>query len=185
MIKYFCDRCGRESRLPIILPIYVHDGKGIVIMQIDEKLICEDCAKQLAEIKDELVKNHYLQDFLQMTDEDIELLRYTFNVGDKVITSDGRTGTIRSICHCDGCKERGFYEPEVDFGYYMDYIMVSDKEDNFKSYYQIGDRVFGNLNEEPVIKELEEIGERYNKLVKQQGMIHLLRYKKGYNNDCR
>ena len=33
-----------------------------------------------------------------------------------------------------------------------------------------------------VIKELEEIGERYNKLVKQQGMIHLLRYHKENNN---
>ena len=182
MIKYFCDRCGNESKIRITLPLYIHDGKGNVIEQVGEKDICEDCAKMLAEIDDVLTKKHYRQDFLLMSDEDIELLRYTFKIGDKVITADGRTGTITDICNCDRCKERGFYEPTVTFSDYREYISISDKNDDFKSYYSIGDRVFGNLNEESVVKELEEIGERYNKLVKQQGMIHLLRYKKENNN---
>ena len=186
MIKYFCDRvgCGKEIKeKATLIPIYAYDGKGIKIMQFGCKHICEDCAKKLEEIKDNLSSKHYEQDFLQMTDEDIELLRYTFKAGDKVIAADGRTGTITSICKCNSCINRGFYEPEVDFGDYTDYIMISDKEDGFKSYYQIGDKVFGNLNEESVIKELEEMGERYNKLVKQQGMIHLLRYRKENNNE--
>ena len=180
MIKYFCDRCGKESKgTTYCMNVYAYDGLGCLISYICDKHLCEECTEKLVAIKDQL---KHEQDILDMTDEDIELLRYTFKVGDKVITDDGRTGTIISICDCDRCKKRGFYEPEVDFGDYTDYIMISDKEDGFKSYYQIGDRVFGNLDEEPVIKELEEIGERYNKLIKQQGMIHLLRYKKEYNN---
>lgn len=185
MIKYFCDRvgCGKEiTDKATLIPIYAYDGKGIKIIQFGYKHICEDCAKKLEEIKTTLLSNHYEQDFLQMTDEDIELLHNTFKIGDKVITADGRTGTITDICTCDRCKERGFYEPTVDFGDYTDYIMTSDKNDDFKSYYKIGDRVFGNINEESVNKELEEIGERYNKLVKQQSIINLLKAQKENNN---
>ena len=185
MIKYFCDRCGKETRIAITMPVYVHDGKGNVINQIDSKDICEDCAKKLVEVKDELVKKHYLQDFLLMSDEDIELFRYVFKVGDKVIASDGLTGIVKEVCTCSECKRRGFYELTVEMeDGSVDYVMVTDKKRGFDAYYSIGDRVFGNLDEKPVVKELEEIGERYNKLIKQQGMIHLLRYKKENNNDC-
>ena len=185
MIKYFCDRvgCGKEIKDEVALvPIYAYDGKGNKIMFFENKHICEDCAKKLEEIKDVLVRKHYEQDFLQMSDKDIELICNAFKVGDKVITADGRTGTITDICTCDRCKERGFYEPTVNFGDYTDYIMTSDKNDGFKSYYKIGDRVFGNINEESVNKELEEIGERYNKLVKQQSIINLLKAQKENNN---
>jgi hypothetical protein len=184
MIKYFCDRCGKETKIAITVPIYIHDGRGAVIDQIDSKDICEDCAKKLAEIKDELTKKHYLQDFLLMSDEDVELLRYTFKPGDKVIASDGRTGKIRDICTCDKCKERGFYEANIDYDdETTDWLMISDKKNGFKSYYSIGDRVFGNLDEESVSKELEEIGERYNKLVKQQSVIYYLKTKKESTNE--
>ena len=181
MIKYFCDRCGKESKgTTYCMNVYAYDGLGYLISYICDKHLCEECTEKLMAIKDQL---KHEQDILDMTDADIELLCYTFKVGDKVITDDGRTGTITSICDCERCKSRGFYEPTVDFGDYTDYIMISDKEGGFKSYYQIGDRVFGNLNEESVIKELEEIGRRYNQLVKQQGMIHLLRYKKENTNE--
>lgn len=182
MIKYFCDRCGKEMDKGRQMYTGVYDALGVLVTYIGTpKHLCEECSEKLNAIKDQL---DHEEDIFDMTDEDIELLRYTFKVGDKVITDDGRTGTITSICNCERCKKRGFYEPEVDFGDYTDYIMISDKKDGFKSYYQIGDQVFGNIDEEPVIKELEEIGERYNKLIKQQGMIHLLRYKRENNNDC-
>ena len=159
MIKYFCDRCGKEIKGNVNESINTMEGvaRGKVVATWESvEHICDEC---------------------EQAD-----LTCGFKIGDKVITDDGRTGTITSICNCEYCKKRGFYEPEVDFCDYTDYIMISDKEDGFKSYYQIGDRVFGNLDEEPVIKGLEEIGKRYNQLVKQQGMIHLLRYKKENNN---
>ena len=142
MIKYFCDRvgCGKEIKEnATIIPIYAYDGKGVKVIQFGDKYICEDCAKKLEEIKDNLLSKHYEQDFLQMTDENVELLRYTFKVGDKVITDDGRTGTIRSICYCDRCKERGFYEPKVQMDIGVDQIWITDtdKENGFRSFYQI------------------------------------------------
>ena len=103
-----------------------------------------------------------------------------FKVGDKVITDDGRVGVIESICDCESCKKRGFYEQEVDFGDYTDYIMISDKEDGFKSYYQIGDHVFGNLDEESVQKEMMNHFTQMAKLQKQCEIIQKL--KNEYSN---
>ena len=36
-----------------------------------------------------------------------------FHEGDYVENSDGKIGYISSICHCDECKKRGFFEPNV------------------------------------------------------------------------
>ena len=180
MIKYFCDRCGKETKHGIKC---IRDGKDLIHM-------CYDCHSLLVSIKDkiDIHKTSDVEKFCNMSDEDIELLRYTFKVGDKVITDDGRTGTITSICDCERCKKRGFYEPEVDFGEYTDYIMISDKEDGFKSYYQIGNRVFGNLDEESVNKELDECEKRQWQLLKQWSEIHKLKMihqhqKKENNNE--
>lgn len=157
MIKYFCDRCGKEIKGKVheitdTTEAIVYHTREVIATWKNVEHICDECNQ-----KD---------------------LTCGFKVGDKVITADGRTGTITDLCTCDRCKERGFYEPTVDFGDYTDYIMTSDKNDGFKSYYQIGDRVFGNINEESVNKELEEIGERHNKLVKQQSVIYYLKTKK-------
>ena len=183
MIKYFCDRCGKETKnnAKVVQKEVARGGRfNSVMFVFDSGILCEKCAEKFDAIKDKL---KHEEDIFNMTEAEILLLRCSFKSGDKVITADGRTGTITSICKCDSCAKRGFYEPTIkmDDGS-TEYIMISDKEDGFKSYYQIGDGVFGNLDEESVIKELEEIGERYNKLIKQQGMIHLLRYKKEYNN---
>jgi hypothetical protein len=73
--------------------------------------------------------------------------KYIFHVGDEVITKHGRVGKITSICTCERCEERGFYEPTVDFGDgYYNYITHWDEEDEFSHYYKIGDYVFGNLD---------------------------------------
>lgn len=177
MIKYFCDRCGKETKIAITVPIYVHDGKGAVIKQINSKNICEDCAKKLYEIKDELVKKHYLQDFLLMSDEDIELLRYTFKVGDKVIADDGRTGTIVDICTCDRCKERGSYEPTVEMNIGVRQIEITDmdKENGFSSFYQIGDRVFGNVDNEASEYILQRIEELEHELTEYEEQLKVVR----------
>lgn len=73
--------------------------------------------------------------------------KYIFHVGDEVITVHGRVGKIASICTCERCEERGFYEPTVDFGdEYYNYITHWDEEDEFSHYYKIGDYIFGNLD---------------------------------------
>ena len=88
-----------------------------------------------------------------------------FKIGDDVITSTGEIGRIVGICTCDLCKRRGFYEPRVEFiigG--ARYISNNDKKDNFRSYYKIGDKIFGNIDEDGIIKDEDEIKEQINKL---------------------
>ena len=38
-----------------------------------------------------------------------------FREGDFVENSDGKIGYISSICHCDECKKRGFFEPTITY----------------------------------------------------------------------
>ena len=86
--------------------------------------------------------------------------KYTFRVGDEVITDDGRVGKIATICKCDRCETRGFYELSVDFGTgYNNYITHWDYEDGFSGYYKIGDYVFGNLDLETVENHISKIEE--------------------------
>ena len=169
MIKYFCDRCGKEiEKKATLIPIYAYDGNGVKLMQFGNKHICEECVKKLEEIRDSLLSKHYEQDFLQMTDEDIELLRYTFKVGDQVITSTGQVGKITNICTCERCRERGFYEPivKMDNGETED-ITISDKKNGFKYYYSIGDRVFGNIDEESVLEDIATTKSKIKQLQKE------------------
>lgn len=103
-----------------------------------------------------------------------EELTCGFKVGDEVITSDGCVGTITDICTCKSCKERGFYEPEIEMKigpqiYMTDYA----KKNGFDDYYKIGDKVFGNINDrhllgrmESLKEEMSEIGARLNVIKK-------------------
>ena len=181
MIKYFCDRCGKEMEKGRQMYTGAYDRHGAMIMLYDNpKHLCEECSEKLDAIKDKL---EHEEDIFDMTNEEIMLLRNSFKVGDKVITSDGRMGQITDTCTCDRCKERGFYESTITFDDGdTDYIMISDKHNKFKSYYQIGSHIFGNINEESINKELEEIGERYNKFIKQQSIINFLKDKKDNDN---
>ena len=161
MIKYFCDRCGKEitgkvneytDTTEVINP---HTQKVVATWKSVEH-ICDECEQKE--------------------------LPCGFKVGDIVVTSDGRTGAIRSICYCDRCKERGFYEPkvEMDDGN-TEYIMISDKDDGFKSYYKIGDRVFGNLDDESVNKEIKECQKKLMQLYDQRYIIEKLKQRKESN----
>ena len=89
-----------------------------------------------------------------------------FKVGDEVLTSTGQVGRITDICTCDKCKERGFYEPkvEVEIGSGVIYITDNDKRVNFRSFYKIGDQVFGNIDEEDLLYDIESTKEQVKKL---------------------
>ena len=142
MIKYFCDRCGKETG-------------GLHI--------CDDC-----EYKE---------------------LTCGFKVGDQVITSTGEIGYIDWICTCDNCKERGFYEPhvEVEIGVDSIYITDNDKMRGFRSFYKIGDRVFGNIDEDSLDYSIQskqsQICELQEDLVQLNAQLDVIKKIKENNNE--
>lgn len=157
MIKYFCDRCGKEIKGNVnetteTTEAFSYVSGKVVATWKNITHLCDEC-----EYKD---------------------LTCGFKIGDKVITNDGRTGVISEICTCETCKQRGFYEPTVtmDDGT-SEYIMISDKNNGFKSYYSIGNKVFGNLDEKSVSKEIDECEDRLLTLYAQLGIITELKSK--------
>lgn len=155
-VKYFCDKCGNEiEKNGVAILINVYDGLGSVLLsEIGRKFLCEECAEKFNMVKDRL---EHAEDFFDMTDEDIALMEYDFKVGDTVITSTGEVGIIKSICDCNGCKARGFYEPSVKTinGDYTIWITDTDKSNGFASFYQIGKYKFGNIDKESVERNIE------------------------------
>lgn len=183
MIKYFCDRCGKETKrnAMVVQKEVARGGKfDSVLFVFDNGILCEKCAEKFDSIKDKLKRK---EDIFNMTEEEIRLLRCSFKVGDKVITADGRTGTITSICDCDRCKNRGFYEPKVEMNIGVDQIWITDtdKENGFISFYQIGDRVFGNVDTEASKYVRERIIELKHEVINYESQLDML--KKLENND--
>lgn len=75
---------------------------------------------------------------------------YEFRVGDEVETVDGMSGKIVSICHCERCAERGFFEPKWETldGKYSDYITVNQANRGFPYYRRIGKYVWNHDTDE-------------------------------------
>lgn len=174
MIKFFCDKCGKEVKVvhSHIETEDAYDGYGNKIISFDTARcdLCNECNEKFHKL------DRSIADFMALTDKEIGLLLNTFKVGDKVITADGLDGIITHVCTCAECKERGFYEPLVKFrNGKVDYITTSDKDNGFKSYYSIGDHVFGNLDEESVIRELNNVNNRRAQLENQLATILFLK----------
>ena len=145
MIKVFCDKCGKE----------ITDNVNTVIKETEAKNGCNNTVIKFASAS------------YQYCDECMEKgLTCGFKVGDEVITSTGEVGKIISFCTCQFCKERGFYEPtvEVEIGNNPIYITDNDKRNNFSSFYKIGDKVFGNLDEGAVKDSIKSVKEQVYKL---------------------
>ena len=160
MIKYFCDRCGKEITGKVNEYTNTMEGiaRGKVVAMFESvEHICDECEQ--------------------------EDLTCGFNVGDKVITDDGRTGTITSICDCERCKKRGFYEPDVemDFGVGKIWITDTDKENGFANFYQIGDHVFGNVDAEASERIRKRITELEYEAMQYKSQLHMI--KKLENNN--
>ena len=155
MIKNFCDKCGNEIKSNgLVIPLYVRDGLGVKLFCASYQYLCDECTKKFNAVKDRL---KYEEDFFDMADEDISLMEYDFKVGDEVITSTGQVGVIESICDCERCKKRGFYEPKVKLtkGVYEIYITDNDKENRIKDFYKIGSYKFGNVDKESIRRDIE------------------------------
>lgn len=154
-VRYFCDRCEKEFiSNGLAIETWARDALGVKIAYMGNGLLCEKCAKKFNMVKDRLKCE---EDFFTMKDDEISLMEYDFKVGDKVITSTGQVGVIESICNCDRCKERGFYEPNVKTtsGVGTIWITDTDKENGFISFYQIGNYKFGNVDKESIRYDIE------------------------------
>ena len=154
MIKYFCDRCGKEITDNVNAVVEHNEAKdalGITIMTFPEIIhLCDEC--------------QYNE------------LTCGFKVGDKVISDDGRVGQIIDICPCDQCQERGFCEPEVEFDDgRTDYITVSNKKNGFRSFYKIGDHIFGNLDDSYLVARTTALKEELYILEKQLNVVRNLK----------
>lgn len=70
-------------------------------------------------------------------------MKYKFRIGDYVEDVTGRVGYIQSICQCEQCKVRGFYEPFVLYtDGNSDYITAYEYENGFPGYKRIGQYAF-------------------------------------------
>lgn len=124
------------------------------------KVYCDKCGKEIngninMAVEEPDIKNRYYDD-----------LTCGFKIGDEVITSTGEIGRITDICTCDLCKERGFYEPKVEFiiGTSSRYITNNDKRVNFRSFYKIGDKIFGNIDKDCIEESIKDTKDQINKL---------------------
>ena len=145
MIKVFCDKCGKE----------ITDNVNTVTEETEAKSSDNTVLMKFAG-----VSYQYCNECMENE------LNCGFKVGDEVITSTGEVGIITDICTCNKCKERGFYEPtvEVEIGNNSIYITDNDKRNNFSSFYKIGDKVFGNIDEDTVKNSIKSAKDQIKKL---------------------
>lgn len=188
MVKYFCDKCKKEvPRVTRVLEEqWAKDGHGAKLMPfiVAAHDLCDKCNERFKRLDLDIA------DYMKLSEEELNLLEFTFKVGDEVVTSTGKIGIITDICTCDRCKERGFYEPVVEtkVGNGTIYITDNDKRANFRSFYKIGDRVFGNLDEDDLLDSIErnqaqirELNEELDQLIWQRNVIKY--YKKNTLKD--
>ena len=109
----------------------------------------------------------------------MDIKDYKFNVGERVITTEGETGRITHVCTCDNCKNRGFYEVfwinDNDVSSIWDEnITRYQAENGFKGYYQIGEYRFNDLDKEKVIRDINNCEDELKRLRKQLRFIEEL-----------
>lgn len=73
-----------------------------------------------------------------------------FHEGDFVQRKDGEIGYVESVCHCDECLKRGFFEPTIKYlNGETEYLTNYDIKNIPKCYIQIGTHVFSKSIPEP------------------------------------
>lgn len=103
-----------------------------------------------------------------------------FHEGDYVENNDGKIGYISSICHCDECKKRGFFEPTITYSDgATDYISNYSVKTVSSDYKQIGTQKFST---EDVLrnriaaleKENKELTKKVNYLIDRNNELLML-----------
>lgn len=89
-----------------------------------------------------------------------------FHKGDYVENSNGKIGYISSICHCDECKKRGFFEPTITYSDgTTDYISNYSVKTVSSDYKQIGIQKFSTENE---LRDRITVLEKENRELKEE-----------------
>lgn len=93
-----------------------------------------------------------------------------FHEGDYVENNDGKIGYISSICHCDECRKRGFFEPTITYSDgTTDYISNYSVKTVSSDYKQIGTQKFSTENStENVLRNRIAALEKENKELKEE-----------------
>lgn len=93
-----------------------------------------------------------------------------FHEGDFVESKDGKIGYISSICHCDECKKRGFFEPTITYSDgTTDYISNYSVKTVPSDYKQIGIQKFSTEDSiENTLKNRIAALEKENKELKEE-----------------
>ena len=91
---------------------------------------------------------------------------YKFNVGDNVITIEGRKGKIVDVCTCSACAERGFYEPTwiAEDDNAKNYITIGTALCGFNEYYQIGEYRFHDFDKSEILENISQYERSLKKL---------------------
>lgn len=89
-----------------------------------------------------------------------------FHEGDFVENKDGKIGYISSICHCNECKKRGFFEPTITYSDgTTDYISNYSVKTVSSDYKQIGIQKFST---EDILRNKIAALEKKNKELKEE-----------------
>lgn len=89
-----------------------------------------------------------------------------FHEGDFVENNEGKIGYISSICHCDECKKRGFFEPTITYSDgTTDYISNYSVKTVSSDYKQIGTQKFSTKD---VLRNRITALEKENKGLKEE-----------------
>lgn len=102
-----------------------------------------------------------------------------FHEGDYVESGDGKIGYISSICHCDECKKRGFFEPTITYlDGTTDYISNYSVKTVTSDYKQIGIQKFSKEDElrnriAALEKENKELKEKVNYFINRNELLRL------------
>lgn len=89
-----------------------------------------------------------------------------FHEGDYVENNEGKIGYISSICYCDECKKRGFFEPIITYSDgTTDYISNYSVKTVSSNYKQIGTQKFST---EDVLRNRITVLEKENKELKEK-----------------
>lgn len=93
-----------------------------------------------------------------------------FHEGDYVENNEGKIGYISSICHCDECKKRGFFEPTITYSDgTTDYISNYSVKTVSFDYKQIGTQKFSTeYSTEHVLRKKIVALEKENKELKEK-----------------
>lgn len=119
-------------------------------------------------IKSEIVDNEYIKLIFRdpIVPEENNTTDIQFHKGDYVENSDGKIGYISSICHCDECKKRGFFEPTITYSDgTTDYISNYSVKTVSSDYKQIGIQKFST---EDVLRNRIVALEKENKELKEE-----------------